>query len=189
MNRSRSDVTSQSQSQNLGRLYPVILAPYNPLYPQLYAEERLFLLGIFGDSVLRISHIGSTAVPGLLSKPTIDILIEVKTGTELEPVTRRLTQAGYIVNNPPSDLIMYIKGYGEQGFEGQTFHVHVRNFGDCDELYFRDYLLTHPDTAREYGELKKPLQKQFEYDRDGYTYAKSEFVLKVTQTAKEQLHR
>ena len=36
------------------------------------------LVPIFGDNLVDIEHIGSTAVPGLKSKPIIDILVAVK---------------------------------------------------------------------------------------------------------------
>lgn len=181
-----SDVTSENEAERLGRLYPVILADYNPKYPELYRAERDFLLGIFGDSVLRISHIGSTAVPDLISKPTIDILLEIKKDTDLTAITETLTNTGYIVNKPPMDIITYIKGYGENGFEGQVYHIHVREFTDHDAFYFRDYLLAHPETAKEYGELKQKLLPQFEHDRDGYTAAKGEFIGRVTALAREE---
>jgi GrpB-like predicted nucleotidyltransferase (UPF0157 family) len=42
--------------------------------------------------------------------------------------------------------MMFMKGYTSKGFEGQVFHVHVRYRGDWDELYFRDYLINHPET-------------------------------------------
>jgi GrpB-like predicted nucleotidyltransferase (UPF0157 family)/SAM-dependent methyltransferase len=145
------------------------------------------LLGIFGDSVLRISHIGSTAVPNLIAKPTIDILLEVKEDTDLTSITEILTNMGYVVNTPKSDIIVYLKGYTSQGFVGQAFHIHVRHLDDWDNFYFRDYLIEHPETAKEYGELKQKLLTKFENDRDGYTAAKSEFIGRITALAREEL--
>lgn len=110
-----SDVTSENESERLGRLYPIILAEYNPHYSKLYLEEKEFLQGIFDVSILLISHIGITAVPNLISKPTIDILLEIKKDTDLTEITKKLTYIGYIVNRPQNDLIMFIKGYGENG--------------------------------------------------------------------------
>ena len=186
MHHNFSDVTTENEAERLGRLYPIILADYNPKYPELHLAERDFLLGIFGDAVFRISHIGSTAVPNLISKPTIDILLEIKKDTNLTAITEKLTNNGYIVNKPPMDIITYIKGYGENGFEGQVYHIHVREFADHDVFYFRDYLLAHPETAKEYGELKQKLLTQFEHNRDGYTAAKSEFVGRITKLGRDE---
>jgi GrpB-like predicted nucleotidyltransferase (UPF0157 family) len=141
---------------------------------------------VFGESFVRISHIGSTAVPGLLSKPTIDILLEVDESTDLEPFTEALLDAGYVVNTPRGDRILYLKGYTPQGFVGQAMHIHVRSSGDWGELYFRDYLIAHPETASEYAALKQTLLKQYEHDRDGYTDAKSEFIRNITELARAE---
>ena len=77
--------------------------------------------------------------------------------------------------------------YTSQGFKGQVFHVHVRYSGDWDELYLRDYLLAHPEIADEYGQLKLELMKKYEHDRDGYTYAKTDFIKRITKLARADI--
>ncbi len=181
-----SDIKNKDETELLGSLYPIILCEHNPEYKKLYEIERDFLLGVFGDKVVRISHIGSTAVPGLTAKPTVDILLEIKENTDLSHITDYLTKNGYIVNRPSIDIVLYIKGYTPKGFEGQAYHIHVRNSGDHNELYFRDYLIAHPDIAKQYGELKQGLKEKFEHDRDGYTEAKSEFIKKYTKAARAE---
>lgn len=69
------------------------------------------------------------------------------------------------------------------GFAERVFHVHLRFMGDNDEIAFRDYLNGHPDTAREYEQLKLSLWKDYEHDRDGYTEAKTEFIRKCMKLA------
>jgi GrpB-like predicted nucleotidyltransferase (UPF0157 family) len=127
---------------------------------------------------------------GMIAKPTIDILLEVFENVENDYIIRQMEENGYIyspqVNNPPPHM-MYLKGYTPEGFKGQAYHVHVRYAGDWDELYFRDYLISNPDLAKRYGLLKLELKKIYEFDRDGYTEAKSEFIKEVTQMAKNEL--
>ena len=176
-----TDASSQSESERLGRLYPIILTQHNPLWAQRFKEEKRALEELFGSAALSIEHIGSTAVPGLIAKPTIDILLQVSGNADIESITARMSKAGYIVNRPPNDIIMFLKGYGAHGFEGQAYHIHVRAQGDWGEPYFRDYLIKHPQLAQEYGELKKRLKQLYEFDRDGYTAAKGEFVQRVTR--------
>ncbi len=177
MKKDFTDIINESESERLGKLYPVILEKYKLEYPTFYLAEKEFLQRLLGAKILRISHIGSTAVTDLISKPTIDILLEVHENTDLTEEISYLTQNGYIVNRPPNDIIMFIKGYGINGFDEQCFHIHIRNLADHNEFYFRDYLIAHHETAKEYGELKKSLQQKYKHDRDAYTFAKSEFIV------------
>ena len=52
-------------------------------------------------------------------------------------------------------------------------------------MYFRDYLIEHPDAAKQYEEIKFKLWKKYEYNRDGYTDGKTEFVETYTEKAKQ----
>ena len=81
--------------------------------------------------------------------------------------------------------MMFIKGYTSNGFEGQEYHVHIRYSGDWDELYFRDYLILNHDIREEYGNLKIQLKEKYQYDREGYTQGKTEFIKKITKKARK----
>lgn len=171
---------SHVTAEDLARLFPVLLAEHDPEWKEAYLEQEAYLRSVFGEKLARIGHIGSTAVPGLAAKPTVDILLEVPKGVDLAPYTRRMLDAGYVVNHPSSDLIMYLRGYTPEGFRGQAFHIHARYSGDWDEPYFRDYLIAHPEAAAEYARLKRALKERFPFDRDGYTEAKGAFVKRCT---------
>ncbi len=56
---------------------PVQVAEYNPNWPSLYAREAERIERMVGKSAIRIEHVGSTSVPGLVAKPIIDIVMEV----------------------------------------------------------------------------------------------------------------
>ena len=43
----------------------------------------------------------------------------------------------------------------------------------------------YKEIAKEYETLKLSLWKEFEYDRDGYTEAKTDFIKKYTNLAKK----
>jgi GrpB-like predicted nucleotidyltransferase (UPF0157 family) len=53
------------------------VVPYDPLWSSQFEEEAAQIKPIFFDNFVAIHHIGSTSVPGLASKPTIDIILEV----------------------------------------------------------------------------------------------------------------
>ncbi len=81
--------------------------------------------------------------------------------------------------------ISFNKGYTLKGFAQRVFHLHLRVAGDADEIYFRNYLNAHPNVAKEYETLKLSLWRQFEYNRDGYTKAKSSFIKHYTEISKD----
>ncbi len=173
--------------EELWRLFPIVLKEHDARYAAWYEAERANVLNAVGaDNALRISHFGSTAVEGLLSKPTVDILLEMDGRCDISRLTGDLEAAGWLLmrrENAPFSLV-FNKGYTPSGFAERVFHLHARYYSDWDELYFRDYLIAHPDIAREYGELKRRLLKEYEHDRDGYTEAKTEFVERHTREAR-----
>ena len=175
--------------QELWELFPIVLQSHNPQYKEWYAAERQSILKTVGmNNVARINHIGSTAVEGLLAKPTIDILLEIVKACNTAQLSENLLQEGWLLMSENSDplSLVFNKGYTLHGFAEKVFHLHVRHLGDWDELYFRDYLIAHPDVAMVYGDLKRNLLEEFEHNRDGYTKAKSEFILKHTGTARQE---
>ena len=176
--------------EELSKLFPILISKHDPVWGERYqAEKELLLKTIGSDKVVRINHYGSTYVPGLLAKPTIDILLEVIEKTDSDLLIKEIKGVGYHFSpqpkNPPPHM-MFMKGYSDRGFVGQAFHLHIRYPGDWDELYFRDYLVNNPDTACQYGQLKLALKQRFEYDRDGYTKAKTDFIAIVTKKARKE---
>jgi len=176
--------------EELWELFPIILKEHNADYKDWYESEKQKLLNcIDKKNIVRINHIGSTSVEGLIAKPTVDILLEINTETEIEQFKNILLYNGWLLmssENKPLMKISFNKGYTKQGFAEKVYHLHVRYYGDWNELYFRDYLIEHKEVAEEYEELKLGLIEEYEHDRDGYTDAKSDFILKYTQKAKEE---
>jgi GrpB-like predicted nucleotidyltransferase (UPF0157 family) len=180
-------------TEQYGMLFPIILAESNPAWPDIFAQEKKCLEKVIEPKiVVKIEHIGSTAVPGLLAKPTIDILMEINDSPgSSDAVQLSLKRIGYQYipkpENPPPHM-MFVKGYTEHGFQGQAYHVHVRYPGDWDELVFRDYIKTHPTAANEYARLKQKLAVEFKNDREQYTSGKTEFVKRVLKRARRDLN-
>lgn len=179
MGKSLSDMTLEE----LWQLFPIFLTPHQDVWKDWYQEEADILKTMLPPSA-KLHHIGSTAIPGIWAKPIIDILVEVPGEGDLERVRETLVGNGYRCMSESSRRVSLNKGYTQDGFAQKVFHIHVRCQGDHDELYFRDYLIEHPEVAREYETLKLGLWKRFEHNRDGYTQAKTDFVQRYTQKAK-----
>src|ERR671931_2926650 len=63
-----------------GRLWHVaraVIEPYSERWPHDFARIARSLRSVLGERALRIDHIGSTAVPGLAAKDTIDVQVTV----------------------------------------------------------------------------------------------------------------
>lgn len=184
---------SEMTLEELWELFPIILTEHKPEYKEWYLEEKEKIEKIVGtNSIERINHIGSTAVKGLISKPTVDILLEVNCDTKISNLKIKLENAGWTLmafKKEPDLEISFNKGYTPDGFARRVFHLHVRLLGDWDELYFRDFLIAHQEVAEKYGKLKQRLKEQYEHDRDGYTEAKTEFISKWTEQARKEFSK
>ena len=175
--------------EELWKLFPIVLKEHNPHYKEWYEiAMQEITTRINTDDIARISHIGSSAVKGLISKPTVDILLEIVEDCNVSRLLDDLTALGWGLmkkENKPMKF-SFNKGYTPDGFADRVYHLHVRYLGDWDELYFRDYLIEHDNIAAEYSKLKLSLQSDFERDRDRYTDEKSDFVLKYSTIAKQE---
>lgn len=140
-----------------------------------FDAEAHALRAALGDLVLRIEHIGSTAVPGLEAKPITDIAIMTDSFAALPRIAAAMASAGYLHK-------------GEYGLPGRhfftkgdpvRFHVHVVEKGSDHWprwIRFRDALRNDAGLRRDYLALKRELAQKFAHDRPGYTQAKSAFI-------------
>ena len=182
---------SELSLEELWTLFPIILKEHNPNYKDWYEEEKQRIISnVEPKSIVRISHIGSTAVEGLVAKPTVDILLEIDGACGVSEVAEVLENLGWGLMSQSADPVKlsFNKGYTPRGFADRVYHLHVRYFGNWSELYFRDFLIAHPDVAREYERLKRKLWKQYEHDRDSYTEAKTDFIKRYSDMAKVEFN-
>jgi GrpB-like predicted nucleotidyltransferase (UPF0157 family) len=136
----------------------VELAEYDPARAQRFEIEAGLIAGALGDKVRGIEHVGSTAVPGLAGKPTVDIAVGVDS-IDLPPeLVDRLTAAGFEHQADPERPweTRFVKG---AGFPREVI-VHVVEWQGPkwrEFLRFREALRADPKLAAEYEELKRAL--------------------------------
>lgn len=185
----KSDVKKELHEmtlEELWELFPIILEEHHDQWTKWYQEEQDHLLSLLSNvNLVRIAHVGSTAINGIWAKPIIDILIETQNKEDFEAVYHALLDGGYICMYK-NERIGFNKGYTKDGFAKRVFHIHVHLNGDHDELYFRDYMNENSLLAKKYEDLKLELWKQYEHDRDGYTNAKTDFIKTYTEQAKKE---
>lgn len=170
----------------LWELFPIVLAAYNPDWSEWANEEIINLSALLKDYCPIINHIGSTAIPNIQAKPIIDILVEFNPDIDWVRIKEKMGTAGYICMSISDSRMSFNKGYTLAGYAEKVFHIHFHRIGDNDEIRFRDYLIAHPEVAKEYEKLKLSLLPKYRNDRDGYTEAKSEFVRRTIKQALEQ---
>lgn len=158
----------------------VTIVPYDPDWPRRFDEERRVLAAAFAGTEAVIEHVGSTAVPGLGSKPVIDIIVGVSVLVEVERRIPALDAAGYEYEKELPDRQYFRK----PRLGRRSFHVHCVITGSdlwIRHLAFRDHLRAHPETAAAYHRLKRELAMHVSKEAD--TEAKSPFFEGVLASA------
>ncbi|MBC7770312.1 MAG: GrpB family protein [Phycisphaerales bacterium] len=162
-----------------------VIRPHDPRWKELFTVEAQSLRAQLGQTALQIEHIGSTAIPNILAKPIIDIVVEAASLEDLEAQTPAMVKIGY-------------ESRGEHGIPGRRYfkkrrdgsgvgyHVHSFARGSTHivrHVQFRDFLLLEPDVAQEYSALKQTLASSTGVLVDDYVQRKSEFVGRVQRLA------
>lgn len=171
--------------EQLWELFPITFTNYSEEFKKIYLNEENILKSLIGSYIKRISHIGSTSIKNIKTKPIVDILIEIDFDNR-DIVKEILLNNYYILMSETFDKISFNKGYTINGYADNVFHIHIKKYGNCDELYFRDYLNDNLSKAKEYEKLKLDLFNKYKPNRDLYTDGKREFVTKIVNIAKEK---
>ncbi len=178
---------SELTLEELCELFPIFLVAHDDRWKDQFDEIEKTLTGLLADQpVVRISHIGSTAVQKIWAKIIVDVMVEISQSVDLKDMAQILERNGFTVMSFETNRISLNQGYTENEFANKVYHIHLRYAGDNDELYFRDYLNEHPIVAKEYEALKLRLWKQCEHNRDAYTDAKTDFISEWTAEARKE---
>lgn len=170
-----------------------LLQPYDPSWAEAFRQLQELLEQELFELPVTVEHVGSTAIPGMLAKPILDVDIIIPSAEWLETVTVRLKGLGYL-------------GRGDQGIPGRyAFRQSEPNtpFGDVEfpvmeqhlyvclegctalrnHLLFRDSLLRSETKRQQYAALKSSLWQNPGMTRERYNRAKTGFILSVLAEA------
>jgi GrpB-like predicted nucleotidyltransferase (UPF0157 family) len=134
------------------------LAEYDAARVERFEAETELIAKALGDRVRQIEHVGSTAVPGLAGKPTVDIAVGVDT-IELPPEAIEAMRAvGF------RHQLDEARPWERRFVKGDEFPraviVHVVEWQGWkwrEFIHFRDSLRSDPLLAAEYEDLKRSL--------------------------------
>ena len=163
----------------------IVLAPHRAAWSGAFACEASAIADALPELRVELHHIGSTAVPGLVAKPVIDMLALVPAVEALDLRAHRLVALGY-------------EALGEYGLPGRryfrrtspegvrTHQLHAYGVGAPEaqrHLDFRDYLRAFPAEAAAYAALKQALAQRCASDERAYGEGKTAFVRATEERA------
>jgi GrpB-like predicted nucleotidyltransferase (UPF0157 family) len=163
---------------------PVVVIPYQPRWVEEFAHIARRIRDVVGNAVIRIDHIGSTAIPGLGAKDVIDVQLTVADLGRADQCTNRLRGAGfwegttfqYDVFHPKPGTDPELRKLYIRGPEGERrAHIHIRELGRFNQRYalvFRDYLRAADGVRAEYELVKRRAAQLFPESIDGYLFLK-----------------
>ncbi len=164
----------------------LVVVPYDPQWPAMYERERAEIAACIGPHILHIEHAGSTSIPGMAGKPTVDMLVGVRDWDEARVTFAPLAEIGWEFRGergmPRRHLFRRLNAQG-----CRTHQLHMLEVTNPDweaMLLFRDYVRRHPDVAAEYQRLKLDLARRFPNRRGEYTAGKESFVKAVLKQAR-----
>jgi GrpB-like predicted nucleotidyltransferase (UPF0157 family) len=160
----------------------VRLRPYTPVWRWLFHVERIRLWCRLKSHILDIQHVGSTAIPGMIAKPIIDILVVVEDFERAAGCIPAIEQLGYEYRGENEQLRQhhFVEGHPTT----HSLYVVERQSEDlAAKTCFRDCLIQDAEVARAYADLKRRLARRFSADRQAYQGAKGAFIQQVLQVA------
>jgi GrpB-like predicted nucleotidyltransferase (UPF0157 family) len=179
----------QIRASHVGELAPhsapIFLAEYDPEWPRLFAREAARIRGALGDRAPMLEHVGSTSIPGIATKPRIDILLVVPDSSDEPAYVPALEAAGYRLHIREPDW------YEHRVFKGPDTDVNLHVFSPgCPEiermLLFRDHLRSDGADRELYERTKRELaRREWKYVQN-YADAKGEVVKEIIARALER---
>ncbi len=164
----------------------VLITPYSNDWPRHFAEAQEQLAAAFASMPILIEHIGSTAIPGLVAKPVIDVLLGAQSLAAIEDKIEALRSLGFDYIRKYEAEVPVRRYFVRPAARAPRVNLHGVVYGSRfwrEHLVFREALRTDPVLALEYAELKMWLASQFSDDRMSYSAAKAPFIRSVLRMA------
>lgn len=162
----------------------VMVTKYDEQWNEAFRLEAQNIQGVYGNELVAIHHVGSTAVPGIQAKPIIDMMPTVKNVEKVDLFNNQMIALGY---EPLGEYGIQGRRYFRKGGDNRTHQIHIFQFDNAQEidrhLAVRDYLRTHPGAAQQYGDLKAKLANQHPEDIEAYMIGKDAFVKRLENKA------
>lgn len=133
-----------------------------------------------------ISHVGSTALPNMIGKNIIDILIGARDGKEFEDFKSSIINLGFSPSkNSATEIYQFFASRSSETGNGDT-HIHLGIIGTKryeDFITLKKYLLDNPAEAEHYAKVKQNIVKNITTERKEYRSIKGKYVTELIKRA------
>jgi GrpB-like predicted nucleotidyltransferase (UPF0157 family) len=162
---------------------PVVVTSYDSKWPQLFELEQKQLWKVLA-AIIDVQHIGSTAIADLPAKPIVDILVGLRLPKPSQEQIAALAGLGYeyLGEAGVSHRFYFAKR------QPQSLNVHLVKWQSDlwkNNLIFRDYLRTHPEEAKAYGQHKQQIFSSGACTLYEYSNCKKAFLEELLQRAQK----
>jgi len=162
------------------------LTAYDPMWPARFADQQTRLAVLLEPWLVgEVEHVGSTSVPGLRSKPIVDILAPVQSVPTSRSAIPVLEKDGWLFW-PDDPNCNYRLWFLRPSPSARTHHLQVIQHDHPNLralIVFRDALRQDPSLRKAYSSFKEDLARKHQSDRNAYSNAKTEFVQSVLEAA------
>lgn len=158
--------------------YIVDYHPYDPEFPVVFDRLRELVQGVAGP--VRMEHVGSSSIPGVGGRKTIDIALPA---AESEHASIREAIYGLGFADPPFQHYMPVQ-VGSIEHKGELYQILLYVVTPETPMLklwldYRNYLRTHPEDAEAYGRVKREVLAAGHNNGETYQQAKSPFIAEL----------
>ncbi len=155
----------------------VDILDHDPTWHDRFVVYGSALRRVLAARALRIDHIGSTAIPGLGAKPTIDIQVSVADFEPFPPMQLALEGLGWRFHPDNDDRRK--RYFTLEDGDARLSNLHMRRLGEFSQqaaLLLRDYLRSNETARAAYEREKRRLAQRTWPTIDHYADAKTDVV-------------
>ena len=165
----------------------VRVVPYREEWPQRFRVTKEWIIAMLLEENVAcdVCHVGGTAIPGMCSKPIVDVLVMVDQD-DLEIAAHTL-----------ADNVFYLGECGRPGryfysdgnTEQDAVYIHLTtadNSVALDQMRFLALLQAYPDLQAQYADLKMRLAAQYPDSRAIYRLKKGVFIEKCLEKGEKR---
>jgi GrpB-like predicted nucleotidyltransferase (UPF0157 family) len=170
-----------------------LVEKYNPQWPEWFEQIKAYLGDAIAKACIRIEHVGSTSIPGMIAKPCIDLILVIEP-ERWEKVKKLLEERGYFhegdLGIEDREAFKFHDEALKQSLPLQHLYVCPKHsFELKKETAFREYMRKHKKDRERLSAHKWELAEKFNNDRQLYIDGKDAMVKEITKKALEYLKR